>query len=508
MPLVELIGLGKTYATPVLDDVHLELHAGEVHALVGENGAGKSTLSRILAGITPPTRGTMRFQGRPYAPRSRSEAEVAGLHMVMQELNLIGTLSVAENIFLDHLSHRAGWIDFARLRREATAVLDRIGLADLDPRTPVEQLGVGQQQMIEIAASLWRQCRVLILDEPTAALTDPEVACLFDQVRRLRADGVAILYISHRLEEIRQIADRLSVLRDGRLVGTRPARELDLDEIVRLMVGRELGTASFAGERQAGPVALSVRHLHCGDRVRDISFEARRGEILGFAGLMGSGRTETMRAIFGADRADSGTVHLHGSETPARIRTPRDAVRQGLALLTEDRKAQGLFLSLGVRENITINSLRLFVRAAGWISETRENAEVVRSIERLRIRCTSGEQGIAELSGGNQQKAIVARWLLRDCDILIFDEPTRGIDVGARFEIYRLLADLAGQGKAVIVVSSDLPELLALCDRILVLSDGRLSGEFRRGEWSQDAIMAAALREHLATASSASESTA
>lgn len=496
-PLVELRGIGKSYATRVLDDVHLDLHAGEVHALVGENGAGKSTLSRILAGLTRPDGGTLRFAGRTYAPRGKHEAEAAGVHMVMQELNLVGTLSIAENIYLDHLPNRAGWIDFPRLHRDAAAVLGRIGLDDLDPRTPVAELGVGQQQMVEIASSLWRTCRLLILDEPTAALTEPEVRLLFEQVRRLRAEGVAILYISHRLEEIRQIADRISVLRDGRLVATRPAAELDLDTMVRLMVGRELGSDDFSAGRKPGPVALAVRGLGRGDRVREISFEAHRGEILGFAGLMGSGRTETMRAIFGADLPDSGEVFLRGSRQPARIRSPRDAVRHGLALLTEDRKEQGLFLSLSIRENLTINALRDLARGGGWLSAARE-AEVTRHwIDKLAIRCQSPDQGVRELSGGNQQKVILARWLYRNCEILIVDEPTRGVDIGARFEIYRLLADLAGQGKAVLVVSSDLPELMSLCDRIAVMSAGRLAAVFRRGEWTQDGIMAAALSGHV-----------
>ena len=498
-PFLSVRGLGKTYATPVLDDVNVDLLPGEVHALVGENGAGKSTFSRILSGLTRPDRGEMQLAGRPYAPRSKNEGEAAGVHMVMQELNLIGTLSVAENIFLDHLPHRAGWIDFARLHRDAREVLGRIGMGDLDPALPVERLGVGQQQMVEIAASLWRDCRLLILDEPTAALTDPEVALLFEQVRRLRADGVAILYISHRLEEIRQIADRLSVLRDGRLVATRPVAEYTLDDIVRLMVGRELSDDLFGPPRTPGPVALSVRGLNRGTQVRNVSFEARRGEILGFAGLMGSGRTETMRAIFGADRPDSGTIHLHGSATPARIRSPRDAVRQGIALLTEDRKAQGLFLSLGIRENLTINALHRVARGGGWLAKSRETGDVRGWIDKLRVRCHSPDQGVAELSGGNQQKVIVARWLYRDCDILIFDEPTRGVDVGARFEIYRVLTELAAQGKAIVVVSSDLNELMSVCDRIAVMSAGELAATFPRGEWTQDKIMSAALSGHLRT---------
>ncbi len=498
-PLISTRGLGKTYATPVLDGVDLDLLPGEIHALVGENGAGKSTLSRIIAGLTTPDRGSMSFEGRPYAPRSKAEGEAAGIHMVMQELNLIGTLSVAENIFLDHLPNRAGWIDFKKLQRDATEILTRIGMGDLDPRLPVEQLGVGQQQMVEIATSLWRHCRVLILDEPTAALTAPEVAHLFDQVRRLRSEGVAILYISHRLEEIRQIADRISVLRDGHLVTTREVAGFSLDDVVRLMVGRELGSADFTSGRSRGPVALAARNLRLGDKVQDISFEAHRGEILGFAGLMGSGRTETMRAIFGADTLESGQVFLHGNKTPARIRSPRDAVRQGIALLTEDRKAQGLFLALGIRENLTISDLRRVAATTGWLPRALETTQIRRWIDKLHIRCNSPDQGITELSGGNQQKVIVARWLFRDCDILIFDEPTRGVDIGARFEIYRLLADLAAEGKAVVVVSSDLNELLMLCDRIAVMSAGRLAAEFQRGAWTQDAIMAAALSGHLGT---------
>jgi ribose transport system ATP-binding protein len=498
LPVIRLRGIGKSYATRVLDGVDLELFPGEVHALVGENGAGKSTLCRILSGLTPATDGEMTFNGQSYRPRSKREGETAGIHMVMQELNLIGTLSVAENIFLDHLPHRGGWIDFAKLYRQASEVLARIGMRDLDPRTTVDQLGVGPQQMVEIAASLWRNCRILILDEPTAALTEPEVKLLFEQIRRLRASGVAILYISHRLEEIRQIADRISVLRDGRLIATRPAPELALDDIVRLMVGRELGAENFAEGRTPGPVALSVRHLRRGDQVREVSFDAHRGEILGFAGLMGSGRTETMRAIFGADQPDGGEVFLHGSEKSVRFRSPREAVRSGLALLNEDRKAQGLFLSLGIRENLTINSLHRLSGFGGWLHASRETSVVRSWIDKLAVRCHSPDQGIIELSGGNQQKVIVARWLYRDCDILIFDEPTRGVDIGARFEIYHLLADLAAQGKAVIVVSSDLLELMSLCDRIAVMSAGRLAATFRRGEWTQDKIMAAALSEHLA----------
>ncbi len=498
--LLRVSALGKAYGpVTVLADVDFDLRAGEVHALVGENGAGKSTLSRIIAGLTALDRGQLEFKGQPYAPANRKDAERQGVSMVMQELNLIPTLSIAENLFLDCLPNRWGWIDRARLRSESQVLLERVGLGGLDPDLPVSRLGVGQQQLVEIARSLWRRCEVLILDEPTAALTDPEVELLFTQIQGLRGAGAGIVYISHRLEEIQRLADRISVLRDGRLVGTRAVSEVSLDEIVRLMVGRDLDAETLHEPRTVGSVALSVRGLTCAGRVRDVSFEVRQGEILGFAGLMGSGRTETMRAVFGADRPDQGEVRLHGSDRPAHIRSPRDSVRQGLALLTEDRKAQGLLLPLAVRPNITLASLRAVAGKWGLIPRADETGVARDWIQKLAIRCHSEEQPAVELSGGNQQKVVVARWLLRDCDTLIFDEPTRGIDVGAKFEIYRLLNELAGRGKAVIVVSSDLMELMALCDRIAVMSAGRLAATFARGEWTQDKIMTAALSEHLTT---------
>jgi ribose transport system ATP-binding protein len=498
--LLTATGIDKAFpGVQALAHVDFDLRAGEVHALVGENGAGKSTLTRILAGVEAPDGGGMRLADRPYSPRSRTDAERQGVRMVMQELNLIGNLTVAENVFLERLPQRFGFIRYARLHQAAREAMEKVGLADVDPSTPVRTLGVGRQQMVEIAAGLSRRCRVLALDEPTASLTASEVELLFTQVRRLKAEGVGIIYISHRIEEVLSIADRVTILRDGKVVGTQATKEVDPDTVIRMMVGRDLGHEGPAPGGERGALALRVAGLCRGDKVKDVSFEAYRGEILGGAGLMGSGRTETMRAIFGADPPEAGAVYLHGSRKPARIRTPSDAVRQGIALLTEDRKEQGLFLSLPVRANVSITRLGRLSRL-GWIDPLQEQRIARQYVDSLGIKCWSVEQAVAQLSGGNQQKVVIAKWLFRDCDILIFDEPTRGIDVGAKFEIYRMLHDLARQGKAILFVSSDLKELMAVCHRILVMSAGRVAGSFARGQWTQEAIMAAAFSEYIKTA--------
>ena len=488
--LLTLRGIWKSFAEPVLRDVDLELRAGEVHALVGENGAGKTTLAKIVSGLLRPERGSMRLRGNLYAPADKGDAERHGVRMVMQELHLVANLSVAENIFLRTLPSRFGVIDYPRLHQAAREVMVQVGLGGVAPDTPVHRLGVGQQQLVEIAAALAGRCDVLVLDEPTAALTDAEVERLFERIRALRAAGVGILYISHRMEEIGQIADRITVLRDGQVVGTRPA-DAPLDEIIRMMVGRDLGEMKRAASPQPGPVALEVKGLCRGQAVRDVSFAVRRGEILGLAGLMGSGRTETLRAVFGADRADAGEVRLHGS--PVRIRSPRDAVRLGIALLTEDRKAHGLLLPLSVRVNATLANLRQLLRPGGVVDTSGEDKAVRRLVRLLSIQCRSTDQPVQELSGGNQQKVVFARWLYRDCDVLLLDEPTRGIDIGAKFEVYQLLNDLATRGKAIVVVSSDLIELMSICDRTAVMSAGRLVATFERGEWSEEKIMEAAL---------------
>ena len=496
-PLLRVANLQKSYSVPVLVDFSFELERGEVHALIGSNGAGKSTFARILSGLTPADSGDVRLEEEAYAPRSKREAEHAGIVMVLQELNIIGTLSVAENIFLDRLPRSAGFVRFGALHEQAREALARVGLSELDPATPAGRLGVGQQQLVEIAGALTQNCRVLILDEPTAALTDPEIERLFANIRRLQSAGVGIIYISHRMDEIRQIANRVTVLRDGRRVSTHMAAETTHAELVREMVGHDLPERKSAGERPPGKVALRVRRLKAGTAVRDVSFEVRGGEILGLAGLIGSGRTETLRAIFGADPKDSGDVFLGNEEVPLPIRKPADAVRFGIGMVPEDRKQDGLLLGQSIRVNTPLATLPEHTHYGGWIDSAAETETTASTCRRLAVRCASPEQVVSELSGGNQQKIVIARWLVRNSGVLLFDEPTRGIDVAAKDMIYQLLRDLVAEGKAIVVVSSELTELMALCDRILVMSAGRLVAEFLPGQWTQEKITQAAFSGYL-----------
>jgi ribose transport system ATP-binding protein len=495
-PLLQVTGLNKSYSVPVLTEFSFELLAGEVHALVGSNGAGKSTFARILCGLTQPESGEIMLQGRAFAPRSKREAEEAGLVMVMQELNVIGTLTVAENIFLSRLPQTAGFVRFRELNQRAREALTRVGLEEVDPATPAHRLGVGQQQLVELAGALAQSCRLLILDEPTAALTDPEIERLFANIRRLQSEGVGVIYVSHRMDEIRRIANRTTVLRDGRRVATHNAAEVTPSELVREMVGHDLPERKGSSERVKGELALRVQGLCAGPRVRDVGFELRRGEILGLAGLIGSGRTETLRAIFGADRKDSGEIFVDGSK-PVKIEEPADAVRAGIGMVPEDRKQDGLLLAQSIKVNTTLSTLPQHVRAGGWLNSRAETETTENLCGRLGVRYASTEQAVSELSGGNQQKIVMARWLARQCNVLLFDEPTRGIDVAAKDRIYQLLRDLAAEAKGILVVSSDLPELLALCDRILVMSAGRIVAEFLPGNWSQAAITQAAFSGYL-----------
>ncbi len=492
-PLLQVTGLTKRYANvAVLNQCDLQVRAGEIHALLGANGAGKSTLVKLVAGLIRPSAGTMTLAGSPYAPTSKQAAEAAGVEIVQQELNLIPTLSVAENLLLSRLPTVLGiMIDHRQLMSRARSALERVGLMDVDPRAPLSELGVGQQQLVEIAAALDRDCRLLILDEPTAALSSGESAVLFERLNQLRDDGVGMIYISHRLEEITSLSDRITVLRDGRYVGTWKQDELSADELVRQTTDSVAVSDShvFESWRTDQPL-LEVDRISCGI-VQDVSFSVSRGERLGITGLVGSGRTELLRAIFGADIATSGQVITGHDRTPQRFHHPREAVAAGLAMVTEDRKQTGLLLPQSIRVNTTLSALDQF-SSYGIIQEQQEDQSVSALCESTAVQRVNNQQPVGTLSGGNQQKVVLAKWLLRDGDVFLLDEPTRGIDVAARGRIWQLIAELAKAGKAVVTVSSDLEELLDNCDRIAVMSGGRLVNTFHRPDWSHERIMQAA----------------
>ena len=500
--VLTLEGIGKDYAAPVLDGVSLSLHAGEVLALTGENGAGKSTLSKIVCGLVVPTRGRMQLGGTDFTPGSRRDAERSGVRMVMQELGLVPTLSVAENLLLDRLPHRGGWLRRAELHALAATQLAKIGMQAIDPATPVARLGIGQQQMVEIARNLLDDTRVLVFDEPTAMLTPRETTHLFEQIEGLKARGVAIVYVSHRLEELQRIADRVAVLRDGRLVDLRPMAGVRESELVERMVGRAVHEHEGRPRRVAGPVLLEAHGLGRAQAVRDVDLTLHAGEVMGLAGLVGSGRTELVRLLFGADRADRGEITLHAGHGDAAVvrrvpkgwRSPMQAIRAGIGLVTEDRKSQGLLLPQSIRVNATLSDLGAVSRA-GWLRPAAERGIARRLVERLRIRSRSAEQPVATLSGGNQQKVVFARWLHRECRVLLLDEPTRGVDVGARADLYAELDRMTDAGKALLMVSSDLRELMAMCDRIGVMSGGRLVAVFERGDWNEQSLLAAAFSD-------------
>jgi ribose transport system ATP-binding protein len=501
-PLVKMTGIDKAFpGVQALQQAQFELLPGEVHALVGENGAGKSTLMKILSGVYVKDAGRVLRNGKEVEITSPRGAQLMGISMIHQELNLMPHLTVAQNIFIGREPRKKVHflLEEKKINAEAQKLLDLLNL-DLDPRARVGDLTVAKQQMVEIAKALSYNAEVLIMDEPTAALTDTEIADLFRIIRQLRAKGVGVVHISHRLEELKQISDRITVMRDGRYVDTVPTAEVTIEKIISMMVGRTIYES--APEVPADPsreVVLEAKGLRRGRAIQNVSFKLYKGEILGFAGLVGAGRTEVARAIFGADPLEAGELEVNGK--PVQIRSPKDAVRHGIAYLSEDRKRYGLTLGLDIECNLVLSALEKFVGWLGWVktADTRANAD--RYVAALRIRTPGVKQLARNLSGGNQQKVVIAKWLTADTEILIFDEPTRGIDVGAKSEIYRLLNDLAQQGKSIIMISSELPEVLRMSHRILVMCEGRITGELSAAEATQERIMTLATqRESVAAA--------
>lgn len=493
--LLEIEGISKSFpGVQALADVHLELNAGEVHAVVGENGAGKSTLMKVLTGIYERDTGTIRLDGQPVEVDGPLAAQALGISIIHQELSLMPDLTIAENIFITREKRRGlgFFVDNRELNRRANELFDHLGIS-LNPRTKVGHLLVAQQQVVEIAKALSFDARVLVMDEPTAALTESETEILFTLIKDLKKRGTGIIYISHRLEELKAISDRVTVLRDGHYIDTLNTRDTELREVISLMVGRQIkGETRPEVTGETRPTVLEVSGLTTKSLLRDVGFDLRQGEILGFAGLMGAGRTEVARAICGADKIDHGEILLHGK--PVKIKSPADAARLRIGYLSEDRKRYGLMLEQDVSFNVTLASLTDHVNALGMIRDDDARRAAKSYVESMKIKTPSIRQRTRYLSGGNQQKVVIAKWLAKSCDILIFDEPTRGIDVGAKEEIYELLDTLAGQGKAIIMISSELPEVLRMAHRIVVMCEGRVTGVLDNADANQEIIMDYATR--------------
>ncbi|RIK55758.1 MAG: D-xylose ABC transporter ATP-binding protein [Chloroflexi bacterium] len=490
-PLLELRDITKTFPGVVaLDGVSFDVRPGEVHALLGENGAGKSTLIKIIAGAYQPDAGGLIFNGEAVRLASPREAAARGVAVIYQEMSLYPELSVAENIFMGrHPRGPLGSVDWRRMVAGAEALFRTLDV-DINVRHKVSRLTVGNRQRVEIAKALSQQARILIMDEPTASLTAHDVEILFGIVRRLRDQGVGIIYISHRLDEVFELADRVTVLRDGKYVGTLDAQEATPDRLISMMVGRTLDNLFPKETVPIGAPVLEVRGLTRSGVVEDISFEVRRGEIVGLSGLVGSGRSDLAQAIFGAHPPDRGEIRIDGK--PVHVRTPRDAMRLGIAYVSEDRQRQGLVLPMSVKENVTLAVLTDLTRF-GFVRLRDEERQAAQSVERLRVRTPSLMQQVANLSGGNQQKVVLSKWLLRRPKLLILDEPTRGIDVGAKAEIHRLMSELAAQGIGILMISSELPEIMGMSGRVLVMRRGRLVAEFARANATQEAIIAQAM---------------
>jgi ribose transport system ATP-binding protein len=484
--LLELSGIGKSFpGVKALDDVQFNLKAGEVHALLGENGAGKSTLMKIISGIYHRDCGSYRIDGAEIGELNPKTAQELGIAIIHQELNMCTDLTVAENMFLGRESHFHGYVRQKEMNRAALAILQELKI-DIDPTTVVKKLPVSKQQMVEIAKALSTKARILIMDEPTSALTEREIVELFRIIHDLKRQGCAIVYISHRLEELKEITDRVSIFRDGRYVATRNFSETNLDEIIAMMIGREI-KEKFPQVRVArGAKLLQVSNLSSG-MVRNVSFDLFAGEIVGLSGLMGAGRTELVRAIFGAEPIESGEIVLEGE--PITVRHPMDAIRHGIVLGPEDRKKQGLCTELSIRENVGLANLDTVCNRWGVVRSRVEKALTEKAIDDLRIKTPSGEQTAKNLSGGNQQKIVLGKWLVREAKIVIFDEPTRGIDVASKVEIYNIMNELKSRGVGVLFVSSEMPEVLGMSDRILVMCNGRITGNLVSSETTQDEIL-------------------
>jgi ABC-type sugar transport system ATPase subunit len=497
--LLDATGIAKSFpGVRALDGVNITVRRGRLNALLGENGAGKSTLMNILAGVFPPDAGTVMLEGKPVSFKNTREAQAAGISIIFQELNLVQELSIAENIFIGREPlNRFGLVDFARMNADAAALLKDLEL-DEDPSTLVSQLKVGAQQVVEIAKAISFNARVIIMDEPTSAITEHEIEMLFRQIQRLKAGGVGLIYITHKLDELPVIADDITVFRDGKFVGSKPFNDVTRDEMIRMMVGRELSDLFPKTPVKPGGEVLRVKNIslqhpdRVGDfAVRDVSFAVRRGEVLGIFGLMGAGRTELLQTIFGLHhKTSSGEIEIEGRRVA--IRSPQDAIAAKLALAPEDRKAEGVVLGLSVAHNTTLSCLPKIERM-GFLQPGLERELVENYVNRLRVKTPSIEQLIVNLSGGNQQKVVLAKWLATDPKVLLLDEPTRGIDINAKKEIYALIDELAQSGLGVVMVSSELPEILGIADRILVLCEGRKTAEFSRAEATEEKLVKAAL---------------
>ena len=485
--VVEMRHIRKTFPGVVaLDDVSFECKKGEVHAVVGENGAGKSTLMKILSGVYEPDEGEILINGQPVRIPSPHVAQQLGISIIYQELNLLPYLNVAQNVFLGREPRtRLGLIDAHRLERQAAEVLHRLGV-DIDPRTPLGRLNVAQQQMVEIAKALSLNAQVMIMDEPSAALGGQDLKYLFDVIANLKKQGVAVIYISHRLNEIFEVADRVTVFKDGAMVGTSNVHEIDRPTLVRMMIGRAFSETFPPRGKDFGEEILRIRGLTSGNQLSDIDLSIRRGEIVGIAGLTGSGRTELAQAIFGARKIDRGEIWINGKVV--EIHNPQDAMRQSIGFLTEDRNKEGLVLGLSVRHNSALPSLERRQRW-GFVRQTEEQRVVARIIEELNVRTPNLRQSVEYLSGGNRQKVVLAKWLIISPDLLIFDEPTRGIDVGSKSEIWNWMRSLANQGKGILMISSEIPEIIGMSDRILVMHKGRIVGDLSGDTATEENVM-------------------